>query len=110
MTSIRELEEALKQVVKEWRGRCCNRYEEANGRHIPHYRNIHLGQRQQPLWSARSEGHRRWTVWRFRTAEQLWPGMTAGGLVHLVLAETRDEGLLDAARRFLGQWPEGPQL
>jgi hypothetical protein len=31
-------------------------------------------------------------------------------LVTMVLAETRDEGLLDAARRFLGQWPEGPQL
>ena len=107
MTSIRELEEALKEVVKEWRGRCRNRYEEANGRHIPHYRNIHLGQRQQPLWSARSEGRR---AGDFGPAEQLWPGMTAADLVTMVLAETRDEGLLDAARRFLGQWPEGPQL
>ena len=46
----------------------------------------------------------------FGAAEQLWPGMTAADLVTMVLAETRDEGLLDAARRFLGQWPEGPQL
>ena len=36
--------------------------------------------------------------------------MTAGDLVHLVLAETSDEDLLEIARRFLRQWPEGPQL
>jgi hypothetical protein len=46
----------------------------------------------------------------FGPAEQLWPGMTAGGLVHLVLAETSDEDLLEIARRFLRQWPDGPQL
>ena len=33
----------------------------------------------------------------FGAAEQLWPGMTAGDLVHLVLAETSDEDLLEIA-------------